>query len=80
MAISEAREDGVSVSVTGLDEVDIQDFGMELQNAKNLLGLGIESPTLKRQICQKLALKYLSDVTQEMKDQIAREIDAQFVQ
>lgn len=76
--ISDAREDGVSVSVTGLDEVDINDFGMELRDAKSLLELGIESPTLKRQICQKLALKYLSDARQEMKDQIAREIDAQF--
>jgi hypothetical protein len=78
-AISDAREDGVSVSVTGLDEVDISDFGLELQNAKDLLGLGIQSPALKRQICQRLALKYLSDARQETKDQIAREIDAQFV-
>lgn len=76
-AISEAREDGVSISVTGLDEVDIGDFGTELQDANNLLQLGIDSPTLKRQIYQRLALKYLSDGSQQMKDQIAREIDAQ---
>ncbi len=78
-AISDARQDGVLISVSGLDEVDMSDFGNELQNAKNLLDLGIESPTLKRQICQKLAMKYLNDVRQEMKDQIAREIDAQFL-
>lgn len=78
-AISEAREDGVAVSVSGMDEVDITDFGTELQDAKNLLAMGIESVTLKRQICQRLALKFLSDVRQETKDQIAREIDAQFV-
>ncbi len=78
-AISAAREDGVTVSVTGLDEVDISDFGAELQDAKSLLELGIQSPTLKRQIYHRLAMKYLNDARQEMKDQIAREIDAQFV-
>lgn len=78
-AISDAREDGVKISVSGLDEVDISDFGTELDDAKNLLQLGIESPTLKREICQRIALKYLSDARQDTKDQIAREIDAQFV-
>jgi len=67
------------VSVCGLDEVDISDFGTELQNATSLLQLGIQSPTLKKQIYQRLALKYLSDARQETKDQIAREIDAQIV-
>ena len=76
-AISDAREDGVTISVTGMDEVDITDFGTELQQAAALLGLGIQSPTLKRQVYQRLALKYLSDARQETKDQIAREIDAQ---
>ncbi|MGA8028316.1 MAG: hypothetical protein WB992_14325 [Bryobacteraceae bacterium] len=76
-AISDAREDGVTTSVTGMDEVDISDFGTELQDATNLLQLGIDSPTLKRQIYQRLALKYLSDARQETKDQITREIYAQ---
>ena len=79
-AISDAREDGITISVSGLDELDISDFGTELTNATNLLKqLGIESPTLKQEICQKLALKYLSDAAQEIKDQIAREIQTQFV-
>jgi hypothetical protein len=78
-AISDAREDGVRVSVTGMDEVDITDFGTELQQAANLLALGITSPTLKRQVYQRLALKYLSDARQETKDQITREIEAQVV-
>ena len=77
-AISDAREDGVTIAVSGLDEVDISDFGTELENAKNLLELGIDSPTLKRQICQRLALKFVSDARQETKDYIAREIDEQF--
>jgi hypothetical protein len=76
-AVSDAREDDVAVTVSGLDELDITNFATELQDATNLLALGIQSPTLKRQIFQRLALKYLSDARQEMKDQIAREIDAQ---
>jgi len=78
-AVSDAREDASTISVAGLDEVDITDFGSELQDAKNLLELGIKSTTLKRQIFQRLALKYLNDARQETKDQIAREIDAQFL-
>ena len=78
-AIGEARQDGVQISVTGMDEVDITDFGTELQQAANLLALGITSPTLKRQVFQRLALKYLSDARQEVKDQITREIEAQVV-
>ncbi|MDQ2843298.1 MAG: hypothetical protein M3Y72_20125 [Acidobacteriota bacterium] len=76
-AISDAREDGVVISVSGLDEVDISDFGTELQLAANLLQLGISSPTLRSQIYQRLAMKYLSDARQEVKNQIAQEIDAQ---
>jgi hypothetical protein len=76
-AVSEARQDDVAVSVSGLDEVDITDFGTELDDATRLLSLGIDSPTLKRQIFERLAFKYLSDARQEIKDQIAREISAQ---
>ena len=78
MAISSARVDDVAISVTGMDEVDIGDFASELQDARSLLQIGIESSTLKRQIYQRLAVKYLNDARQEIKDQIAREIDAQF--
>ncbi len=77
-AVSEARQDGVTVGVAGLDEVDITDFVTEMAGASQLLSLGIESPTLKRQVLERLAFKYLSDARQEVKDQIAREIGAQF--
>ncbi len=76
-AISEARQDRVRVTVSGLDEVDITDFGTELQQAASLLGLGIDSPTLRKQIYQRLATKYLSDAQQEIKNQVAQEIEAQ---
>lgn len=77
-AISSARKDDLTISVSGLDEVDIGDFATELEDARSLLQIGIDSPTLKRQVYQRLAVKYLNDARQEVKDQIAREIDAQF--
>jgi hypothetical protein len=75
-AIVLARRDELTVDVTGLDEFDIGDFSIELDNAKNLLALGIGSKTLKQQMFKRLAFKYLSDARQETKNQIAAEIDA----
>ena len=75
LAVEAAREDGLSVSVSGLDEFDIGDFSTEIDDAKRLLDLGVGSPTLRRQIYKKLAFKYLCDERQELKDTIAREID-----
>jgi hypothetical protein len=77
-AIVAAREDGLRIDVSGLDEFDIGDFSGDLMDAKNLLDLGINSPTLKKQIYKRLAQKYLCDVRQETKDQITREIDDNF--
>jgi hypothetical protein len=74
---AEAREDGLRIDVSGLDEFDIGDFSSELSDAERLLNLGIQSTTLKRQVFKKLALKYLCDVRQDIKDEIVREIDAQ---
>jgi hypothetical protein len=76
-AIAAARQDSLTVDVSGLDEFDIGDFGNELDDASKLLSLGIESDTLKRQIFKKLAFKFLADVRQEIKTQIASEIEAQ---
>ena len=76
-AIEAAREDGLSVDVSGMDEFDIGDFGTELDDAERLLKLGIQSPTLQKQVYKKLAFQYLCDVRQEVKDRIGREIDLQ---
>lgn len=75
-AIAAAREDGIEIGVGGMDEFDISDFSTELADAQQLLGLGMNSPTLKKEIFKKLALKYLSDTRQEVKDKIAAEIEA----
>ena len=75
-AVGEAREDGLEIGVTGMDEFDISDFSTELADAKQLLALGMDSPTLKKEIFKKLALKFLSDSRQEVKDRIATEIEA----
>lgn len=77
-AIAVARQDGLEVQVSGLDEFDIGDFSTELDDAKKLLDFGIQSDTLKKQLFKKLATKYFSDATQDVKSQIAQEIDAWF--
>jgi len=74
-AMAEARQDGVQIDVSGLDEFDIDEFGTELDDAKKLLELGIESKTLRKQVFKKLALKYLCDVRQDIKNRVAEEID-----
>ncbi|MBV9503807.1 MAG: hypothetical protein JO323_02255 [Acidobacteriia bacterium] len=73
--VAMARQDGISVDVSGLDHFDIGDFGNELDDAKKLLDLGIGSATLKKQVFKQLAFKYLSDARQEVKNQVAEEID-----
>lgn len=77
-SILEARGDSVAFSICGLDEIDIADFGTELEQASALLGIGVDSPTLKRIVFQRLAFKYLNDLPQQIKEVIAREIDSQF--
>ncbi|HUA18309.1 MAG TPA: hypothetical protein VMB25_06155 [Bryobacteraceae bacterium] len=74
-AVESAREDGLGIDVSGMDEFDIGDFGAELEDAERLLGLGINSATLRTQVYKKLAFQFLSDVRQEVKDRIGREID-----
>jgi hypothetical protein len=73
--IADARQDGVSIDVSGMDEFDIGDFGSELDDAQKLLSLGIGSETLKRQVFKKLAFQYLCDARQEIKNRVAEEID-----
>ena len=75
--VAAARQDNIRIDVVGLDEFDISDFSVEAGNAQSLLDLGIESPTLKRQVYKRVALKYLCDSRQEIKNQIAGEIEAQ---
>jgi hypothetical protein len=75
-AIAAARQDDLLIDAVGLDEFDITDFATEAEDAKSLLALGIESPTLKKQVHKRVALKYLCDSRQDIKNQIAGEIDA----
>jgi len=75
-AIAAARQDGLTVDAVGMDEFDITDFSTEAADAQSLLNMGIDSPTLKRQIYKRVALKYLSDARQEIKSRISDEIDA----
>ena len=75
-AIVAARQDDLAIDVVGLDEFDITDFSTEAADAKSLLALGIQSPTLTKQIQKRVAMKYLCDSRQKIKNRIAEEIDA----
>ncbi len=75
-AIAAARQDEMAIDVTGVDEFDIGDFSSEAADAQSLMNLGIQSPTLKKQVFKRVALKYLSDARQEIKNRIADEIDS----
>jgi hypothetical protein len=74
-AIEAARQDELAIGVSGLDEFDVGDFSGELEDARKLLELGIESPTMRKEVFKKLAFKYLCDTRQDLKDQISREIN-----
>jgi hypothetical protein len=74
-AIELARKDGLVIDISGLDEFDIGDFSVELDDAKKLLDLGIQSATLKKQLFKKLAFKYFCDIGQDLKNKMADEID-----
>jgi hypothetical protein len=74
-AIAAARQDGVTIDVSGMDEFDINDLGTELDDAQKLLGLGIESKTLRKEVFKRLALKYLSDARQDIKNKVVEEIE-----
>lgn len=74
--VAAARRDEMKIDVTGMDSFDITSFGTEVSDAASLMSLGIESPTLKKQLQKRIALKYLCDARQEIKDQIAGEIEA----
>jgi len=74
-AIAAARQDEVVIDVAGMDEFDINDFSTELDDAQKLLSLGIDSPTLIKQIHKRLAFQYLADARQEVKTRVSEEID-----
>ena len=77
-AVEAARADGLSIDVSGMDEFDIGEFSTELDDAKKLLELGIQSDTLKNQLFKRLVAKYFCDLSQDVKNNIANEIDRSF--
>ncbi len=56
-AVNAARQDGLFIDVSGMDEFDIGDFGTELDDAKRLLDLGIQSDTMKKQLFKRLGIE-----------------------
>ena len=73
--IASAREDSTSIEVNGLDQFDVDDFGEELEQAQRLRLLDIGSGTFAREMQKRLALKYLEDSSQEIKNRVVGEIE-----
>lgn len=73
--IAKARRDDTVIEVGGLDQFDVKDFTEELSNAQALSVLVTGSSTFTREMQKRLALRYLEDCNQEVKDRVAGEID-----
>lgn len=71
------RKDDLRISVSGLDEFEVGEFNEELDEAQKLLNLGIESKTFRKQAFKKLAFKFLADINETTKENIAAEIEEQ---
>ena len=70
-----ARKDGLGIDVSGLDEFESAISAPIWTMPRSYLELNIGSKTLVKQTFKKLAFKYFCDVRQEVKTQIAKEID-----
>ncbi len=71
------RKDDLSISVSGLDEFEVGEFNEELDDAQKLFSLGLQSKTFQKQALKKLAFKFLTDINETTKEQIAFEIEQQ---
>jgi hypothetical protein len=58
-----------------MDQFEDPDFGEELAKAVGLQGLGIRSERLEREVKKRVAMKYLEGASQEIKNEVAREIE-----
>jgi hypothetical protein len=73
--IAAARRDEVEIEVSGLDQFDVKDFAEELENAARLRLLEIGSGTFLREMQKRVALKYLEDSSQGVKNVVVGEIE-----
>lgn len=71
------RKDDLRISVSGLDEFEVGEFNEELDEARKLFELGIDSTTFRKQALKKLAFKFLADINETTKEKIAAEIEQQ---
>lgn len=72
-----ARRDDVEIEVAGMDKFDIPDFSEQLADAQGLQALGIRSSRFEKEVQKRIALKYLESASQETKNEVVREIEAQ---
>jgi hypothetical protein len=74
---AEARKDEVSIDVSGMDEFEEPNLAEELEAAGRIKELEISSKRLDKEVQKRVALKYLNDASQETKNAVLDEIEAQ---
>ena len=74
--VAAARQDALAVEVKGLDAFDIRHLSAELDDATRLRELVDSSPTFRKELQKRLALRYLDDSGPGLKNQIVKEIDS----
>jgi hypothetical protein len=73
--VRRARRDDVEIAIAGMDQFDDPDFAEEVAHAEGLQRLGIRSERLEREVKKRVAMKYLDGASQEVKNEVAREIE-----
>ena len=67
-AVEAAREDELVIDVAGLDDFDLRDFTTDLEEAGQLLSLGIQSDTLRKPVYSGSRSSISAMFSQEVKE------------
>lgn len=74
--LTQARGEDYTWSIEGLDKYDAADVASLVDAVSKAILLDIPSPTFHREVRKRAALSLVSDTSQQVKDKIAAEIDA----
>ncbi len=75
-AVSQARQDEIEFEISGFTQFDSPDLDDSLVAAKALRDLEIKSPRFEVEVQKSLALQYLDNSSQSVKNEVVREIEA----
>lgn len=73
--IAAAREDEMTVAISGMDDFDAPNLEEEVDAVRGLRDLGIGSPRLEKEASKRVAMRYLESASQETKNEVLAEIE-----